>query len=142
VVFEIDALGRREFESTLQYVAPLVDARTRTVRARARLANPDGALRANMFARARILVDARSSAALVPREAVQHANGVAVAFVAVSGHEYVTRRVQVASSDGPILAVTEGLVPGESVVTEGAFLLMTETLKESIGAGCCDVDHQ
>jgi cobalt-zinc-cadmium efflux system membrane fusion protein len=30
--------------------------------------------------------------------------------------------------------------PGERVVTDGSFLLKTETLKESIGAGCCDVE--
>jgi cobalt-zinc-cadmium efflux system membrane fusion protein len=37
------------------------------------------------------------------------------------------------------MAITEGLRAGESVVTDGSFLLKTETLKESIGAGCCDV---
>jgi cobalt-zinc-cadmium efflux system membrane fusion protein len=29
---------------------------------------------------------------------------------------------------------------GDEVVTEGSFLLKTETLKESIGAGCCVVE--
>jgi cobalt-zinc-cadmium efflux system membrane fusion protein len=47
--------------------------------------------------------------------------------------------VRVIPSDGELLAVTEGLRLGESVVTDGSFLLKTETLKGSIGAGCCDV---
>jgi cobalt-zinc-cadmium efflux system membrane fusion protein len=34
----------------------------------------------------------------------------------------------------------KGVAPGEAVVTEGSFLLKTETLKDSIGAGCCDVE--
>ncbi|MEZ5988763.1 MAG: hypothetical protein R3F30_06510 [Planctomycetota bacterium] len=35
----------------------------------------------------------------------------------------------------------EGLDPGEVVVTRGSFLLKTELMKGSIGAGCCEVDH-
>ena len=34
--------------------------------------------------------------------------------------------------------VVGGLRPGIEVVTTGAFLLKTEILKESIGAGCCE----
>jgi cobalt-zinc-cadmium efflux system membrane fusion protein len=36
--------------------------------------------------------------------------------------------------------VTRGVAPGEHVVTVGSFLLKTETLKGSIGAGCCEVE--
>jgi len=36
--------------------------------------------------------------------------------------------------------VKKGVRVGEEVVTAGSFLLKTETLKESIGAGCCDVE--
>src|SRR6185436_6951213 len=41
----VDALGEREFTSAIDYLAPEVDRRTRTAKARVRLANPDGALR-------------------------------------------------------------------------------------------------
>jgi cobalt-zinc-cadmium efflux system membrane fusion protein len=138
VVLEVDALSDREFPAAIQYVAPVIDPGTRTARARAKLMNPDGALRANVYARARVFTKSGSSAALVPRDAVQDAKGVQVVFVPVSANEYETRRVRVIPSDGELLAVTAGLVAGESVVTEGSFLLKTETLKESIGAGCCD----
>jgi cobalt-zinc-cadmium efflux system membrane fusion protein len=139
VVFTVDALSDREFPATIEYVAPVIDPATRTARARARLLNDDGALRANVYARARIFAQTGASAALVPREAVQDAKGVKVVFVPISDNEFETRRVRVTPSDGELLAVTAGLVAGESVVTEGSFLLKTETLKESIGAGCCDV---
>lgn len=139
VVLTVDALGNHEFEGSIRYVAPVVDPRTRTIRARAALANPDGWLRANMYARAHIFASAGSSAVLVPRAAIQEAKGVQLVFVPVSDAEFETRRVQTSPSDGEFVAVTAGLNAGESIVTDGSFLLKTETLKESIGAGCCDV---
>ncbi len=138
VVLTVDALGDREFEGIIRYIAPAVDPRTRTIRARAGLVNREGLLRANMYARAHIFAGAGSSAVLVPRAAVQSAKGVELVFVPVSAAEYETRRVQTSPSDGEFVAVTTGITVGELVVTDGSFLLKTETLKESIGAGCCD----
>ncbi len=140
VRMEIDGIPDRTFEGVVRYVAPLVDRSTRTVRARALLDNADGALRAHSYGRARILVPSPDAAALVPRSAVQEAKGVTLVFVPVAPDEFETRRVRVVPSDGDVVAVTSGLAPGERVVTTGSFLLKTETLKGSIGAGCCEVE--
>lgn len=140
VLLEIDGIPGRTFEGTVRYVAPVVDPSTRTVRARASLGNADGALRANGYGRARILVPSPDAAALVPRSAVQEAKGVTLVFVPVAPDEFETRRVRVVPSDGDVVAVTSGIAPGERVVTTGSFLLKTETLKGSIGAGCCEVE--
>jgi cobalt-zinc-cadmium efflux system membrane fusion protein len=53
---------------------------------------------------------------------------------------FEARRVQVLNADADWLVVRGRLVPGDDVVTAGSFLLKTETLKESIGAGCCEVE--
>jgi cobalt-zinc-cadmium efflux system membrane fusion protein len=37
-----------------------------------------------------------------------------------------------------MVEVRRGLSGGETVVTQGSFLLKTEILKGSIGAGCCE----
>ena len=36
--------------------------------------------------------------------------------------------------------IRQRFLAGESVVTQGSFLLKTEILKGNIGAGCCEVD--
>jgi cobalt-zinc-cadmium efflux system membrane fusion protein len=41
---------------------------------------------------------------------------------------------------GNWFVVEEGLEVGEQVVTTGSFLLKTEILKGSIGAGCCEIE--
>ena len=122
---------------SIDYLSPVIDPHTRTVRARAPLDNRLGLLRANTYARARIFADSGVSGVVVPHEAIQEAEGVMLAFVHNSDTEYVTRRVRAIPSEGDWV-VTSGLRAGDRVVTTGSFLLMTETLKGSIGAGCCD----
>ncbi|AUX26924.1 RND transporter [Sorangium cellulosum] len=136
VVLEVDGLKGRELKGEITYVAPAIDPATRTAKARVPLANPDGALRANMFGRARILAPSRA-AVMVPRAAVQRARTVKLVFVRLAEDQFEARRVEIGATEGNLVEVTKGVRPGEEVATEGSFLLKTETLKESIGAGCC-----
>ena len=140
VVLRVDGLPGREFHGALQSVSPVIDPQTRTSKARAALANRDGILRANMYAKARIVDDQNATSVLVPRTAVQEARGVQLVFVQLSEDTYETRRVKVTPADNNMVAIAADIRPGERVVTTGSFLLKTETLKESIGAGCCDVE--
>lgn len=140
VELAVDALPGRTFEGRITYVAPEVDPRTRAALARVPLANKDGALRANMFARARVRVEEANAAVSVPAEAVQRARSVSLVFVRVKDDEFEARRVVVASTDGTRVTLLSGVRPGEEVVTTGSFLLKTETLKENLGAGCCEAD--
>lgn len=135
------ALAGRELLGSIEYIAPAVDPQTRTAKARLSLANPEGSLRANLFGRARILDEKAKKHVVVPRAAVQRAREQSVVFVKIAKDLYETRHVKVGSSVGEHqLEIVEGVAAGEAVVTTGSFLLKTETLKESIGAGCCEVD--
>ncbi|WP_437786684.1 efflux RND transporter periplasmic adaptor subunit [Sorangium sp. So ce1097] len=139
VVVEVDGIEGRALEGEITYVSPAIDPATRTARARVPLANPDGALRANMFGRARILAPARA-AVMVPRAAIQRARTVKLVFVKLADDQFEARRVETGAAEGDLVEVVKGVRPGEEVATEGSFLLKTETLKESIGAGCCGED--
>lgn len=139
-VIVFDAMAQREWRGTIEYIAPALDRRTRTAKARVPLDNPDGQLRANMYGRAFIeLADAKPTV-MVPREAVQRAGGATLVFVRLSRDVFEARRVRIGRSEGDSVELLEGVEPGEPVATKGSFLLKTETLKGSIGAGCCDVE--
>jgi cobalt-zinc-cadmium efflux system membrane fusion protein len=142
VVITVSGIEGREFRGTIAQLASFVDPQTRTAKARVRLANPNGLLRANMYGQARIAAGGSGSSVAVPRGAIQRAKTAQVAFVRLAPDEYETRRVQVAPSrdDDGLVEVASGILPGEDVVVAGSFFLKTETLKDSIGAGCCDVD--
>jgi cobalt-zinc-cadmium efflux system membrane fusion protein len=124
----------------VKFVSPSIDPQTRTARARALFPNRDGALRANMFAKARIVDHANGAAVLVPRSAVQEAKGVQLVFIQLAVDAYEARRVRTTPADNNMVAVAADIRPGDRIVTTGSFLLKTETLKESIGAGCCEVE--
>lgn len=140
VVLSIDGIGGREWKGKITYVAPAIDQHTRTATARVPLENPEGVLRAGMFGQGRILTRSARSSVMVPRSAVQRAKTAQVVFVRLSLDQYEMRRVETGAIDGPLIELTKGVRPGEDVVTQGSFLLKTETLKESIGAGCCETD--
>ncbi len=140
VSIRVEGPGDRTFDGELIGVSPEVDAHTRTVRARALLANPDRALRANLLARARVATSRARLSVLVPRAAVQRAHGARLVFVRIDDDLYETRRVALGAAANDLVEVVAGVRPGERVVTEGSFLLKTETLKGSIGAGCCEVE--
>ncbi len=140
VVVRVDGLTGREFHGTIEFVSPVIDPQTRTAKARAALPNRDGLLRANMYAKVRIVDDGNRASVLIPRTAVQEAKGVQLVFVQLSADSYEARRVKTMPADNNMVAVAADVRPGDRVVTTGSFLLKTETLKESIGAGCCEVE--
>lgn len=140
VTVVVQALGDRALSGTIAYVAPEIDPETRTVVARAALANPDGALRANMLGTARIELGGPEGVLLVPGSAIQRARSVALVFARMDERSYEARRVRVGERHGELVEVQGRLRAGEQVATLGSFLLKTETLRESIGAGCCEAD--
>ncbi len=137
VALTLDAV-EGDLAGTLDYLAPAIDAHTRTAKGRVRLDNRSANLRANMYGRARIVLPSGQAGVLVPRSAIQRAKDVTLVFVRLSEEQYEARRVQLGAADDERIEVTRGVKSGEDVVTQGSFLLKTETLKDSIGAGCCD----
>jgi cobalt-zinc-cadmium efflux system membrane fusion protein len=140
VVLHPEGLRGQSLPGEITWVAAHVDPRTRTLQARAELANPAGVVKANMFAQAEIAVRDGHTAIVVPTEAVQWEGCCNVVFVKRSDLLFEPRKVLLGVDTGTAYEVLEGLRPGEQVVTQGSFLLKTEILKGSIGAGCCEVE--
>ena len=140
VVLKFAALPADAFSGVVATVLPEVDPHTRTVTARVSVENPLLRLRANMFGEAAVLGDAPPEGTTIPRAAIQTVDRQRFVFVRKEPLLYEVRHVTVASKDGEAALIGSGLQAGEEVVTTGSFLLKTETLKDSIGAGCCGDD--
>jgi cobalt-zinc-cadmium efflux system membrane fusion protein len=128
--------------ASISRLAASVDPGSRTVRARVELPNPDRTLRAGSFLRAEIDVSPDRGALLVPRGAIQRAEGRSLVFVRKGEEAFEPVAVRTGEIRGDEVEIVSGLAAGAEVVTAGAFLLKTEIMKESIGAGCCDVEEK
>jgi cobalt-zinc-cadmium efflux system membrane fusion protein len=140
IVFE--ATRGQPREAKISRVAASIDPASRTVRARVELPNRDRTLKAGAFLRAQIRVTVDHDALLVPRDAVQRAESRTLVFVKRGDGLFEPVAVRTGEVEGELVEVVSGLEPGAEVVTTGAFLLKTEIMKESIGAGCCDVEEK
>jgi cobalt-zinc-cadmium efflux system membrane fusion protein len=140
VAVHVETLAGHEFSGQITWIASEVDRKTRTVAARAEVANPDGLLRAEQFARASVEVGESADALAVPRRAVQRVGEESVVFVRTGEGVYEPRVVSLGRSDLRVVEIRGAVRNGDPVVTEGAFLLKTELSRESIGAGCCEVE--
>lgn len=129
----------RPMEGELTWIAAEVDPRTRTVTTRAEVPNPEGRLRANQFAQAKVQSGTPRTAVSVPRSSVQRLKEREVVFVRTDPGVYEPRVVE-RHGIGEFVQVEGRIQPGDQVVTTGAVLLRTEIMPGSIGAGCCEVD--
>jgi cobalt-zinc-cadmium efflux system membrane fusion protein len=104
-------------------LASTIDTTTRALKIRVELDNPGLRLKPDMFATIRI-VRAVHAAVLVPAAAVVREGTSAFLFVQTSPGHFERRTVSLGrEADGNRVEVTSGLVPGDTVVVEGAELL-------------------
>lgn len=127
-----------EYTGVVTWVDAAIDTRNRMLKARAEIKNPQGAIRQGMFGHAELALTSSGNAVLLPSDAIQHHEGRPYVFVKEAPDLYALRHVRLGQSGGDTIAVTEGLSPDELVVTEGAFIAMSEFLKSRLGAGCVD----
>ena len=137
VGFAVAGLRGETFRGVVAGVNAYVDRRTRTLKVRAEIDNPRGRLLAGMFGRAVITISDRKDLVVVPKSAVQWEGCCNVVFVKRSDVLFEPRKVRLGYETDGVFVVEDGLAGGEEVVTTGSFLLKTEILKGSIGAGCC-----
>ena len=96
-----------------------VDATTGTVRLKAEFSNEDGLLFPNQFVNARLLVDVRKNAVVVPTAAVQRGPSSMFVYVVTDKETVDQKNVTVGISEGAETVIESGLNPGETVVTDG-----------------------
>ena len=118
VSIQVDAYRDRRFAGTVSAINPSVDHTSRSFIVEARIENGDNALRAGMFATARINKEGGSVGVFVPKSAVYNhvPTGSFRAFVIVDGVAKL-RTVQLGSEEGEMYQILSGLEADEVVAT-------------------------
>jgi multidrug efflux system membrane fusion protein len=104
---------------TLLTIDNQIDPNTGTVKCKAVFPNEDNALFPNQFVNARLLVDTKKDASIVPSAAVQRSPQGTFVYVVKDDTTVEMRNVVVGPSEGDTVAIDKGLAPGEVVVIEG-----------------------
>ena len=117
--------GQR-FEGRVDYVYPTLDGVTRTGRVRVALDNPDLALRPDMYADVELAVDL-GERLVIPNSAVIYTGPRRLVFVDLGEGKLRPQEIQVGVRAGDYVEVTQGLEPGDVVVTSGNFLIAAES---------------
>jgi len=95
-----------------------VNAATGTLSLQLEFANPNNVVRPGQYGRARILLEMRKDALLVPQRAVQELQSLRSVAV-VTGNKVEFRNVKAGPRVDSMWVIEEGLKPGDQVVAEG-----------------------
>lgn len=129
------------FDAQLEHLGVVADSAAGTLEAVFHLANPDLKLRPGMKAEFSIVTGQREEVMSVPREAVQ-GDGIQQ-FVYVQDYElkhtYLKTPVVLGVQNDRFVEIKSGLLPGDLVVTRGAYALVfagkgNTSLKEALDA--------
>jgi cobalt-zinc-cadmium efflux system membrane fusion protein len=120
------------FHGKITYVGDVLDPATRTMRLRLELPNPDRKLKPEMYATIRVYSDPEKNVLVVPESAIQRERDRRFVFVQRDPQTFEARDVKLGQSSGDMVKILDGLKEGESIVTQGAFVLKSELLEEQI----------
>jgi cobalt-zinc-cadmium efflux system membrane fusion protein len=123
---KVAALPERVFKARITAIGAASDAATRRVVVRSEIPNPDGALRAEMFATFKIATGDGDSAPAVPVEAVIREGDVASVWVEEQPMLFRRRKVTIGMEQDGRVQIRDGVRPGEMVVGRGAIFVDNE----------------
>lgn len=135
VRFTVDAMPGEVFQGRVGFLDPTLDPLTRVVHLRVEVANPEGRLRPEMFAEARILSIPKVDGEYplwIPASAPLVFGDRGIVFVELEDEElhgariYEARDVQLGARSGASFQVLSGLKEGDRVVERGAFAIDSE----------------
>lgn len=124
------------FVGKVELLATVIDPERKVLEARIGLANGEGLLKPGMTASARILGESQDGgvATLIPKSALQSVDGLPFVFIELKAGHYRLVALEKGEEFENDVEIVRGLKGDETIVTEGAFLLKSELLKEQMGA--------
>ena len=116
----VDALPGQEFEAKLSIISPVVDSTSRAVAVEFYADNPKGLLKSGMFAKVDITLAEKKGAVSISKQSVytDEETGETYVFIpSADGKTAIRQKVTTGFVNSNYLEVTDGLVPGEQILS-------------------------
>jgi len=130
----LDAYPGLVWKGRVAFVEPVLDPDSRTVSVRTELANPEGKLKPNMYARI-ALKKASREALVVPTSAVLFTGRHPRVWVETEPGRFAPRVVVAGLTSGAFTEILSGANEGEMVASTGGFLIDSESQLEAPAGG-------
>lgn len=124
---------RRIASGKLETLDNQIDVTTGTLKLKAKFDNQDDALFPNQFVNVRLHVLTRKDVTAIPTAAIQQGSAGAFVFQVQADNTVQVKQVKLGAINNGMVAVNEGLQPGDRVVTEGTDRLRAGAKVEVVG---------
>jgi Cu(I)/Ag(I) efflux system membrane fusion protein len=124
---KVPAYPGRLWEGAVEYIYPALDPVSRTLKVRLAFDNPDGILKANMFADVVIYGGPKREVLAVPAEAVIETGRRSSVVLALGGGRFKPVDVVTGMASNGLVEILSGIDAGDEVVVSGQFLIDSES---------------
>ena len=122
-----DALPDKVLHGRVDFIEPEANAQTRTIPVHVHVPNPGMRLRPGMYIRAKFIAPSERDSLVIPRSAVLDTGTRKLVYVAKADGVFEAREIQTGVPSEERYPVLAGLKTGEEVVTNGNFLIDSQT---------------
>jgi RND family efflux transporter MFP subunit len=135
VEVRVKAVGDQKFKGTIANVAAVADPMKRNYAVKISLDNPDNVIKSGMFAEVIASTINKEDAVCVPQSAIVPKGATTVVYVVDKENRARERQVTVGIENTTIVELTDGIQPGEKVITKGNTLVREGTLVRVVAGG-------
>lgn len=126
-VMTLDSIPGQTWEGEVDYVYPILDPKTRTLRVRLKFPNAEGDLKPNMFANISLQPVTENAVLTIPKSSVIRSGGMTRVVLAEGNGKYRSARIEVGREADDQIEVLLGLTEQDRVVTSAHFMLDSES---------------
>ncbi|MCP4956779.1 MAG: efflux RND transporter periplasmic adaptor subunit [Photobacterium aquimaris] len=127
----LDAIPGQQWQGKVDYVYPILDPKTRTLRMRLKFANHNGQLKPNMFANITLTPKTETAVLTIPAQAVIRSGDMTRVVLAEGNGKYRSVKIEISREADDLVEVVAGLTTADRIVTSAQFMLDSESSKSA-----------
>ena len=125
----LDAIPGQQWQGKVDYVYPILDPKTRTLRMRLKFANHNEQLKPNMFANITLTPITEKAVLTIPTQAVIRSGNMTRVVLAEGNGKYRSVKIRIGREADNLVEVIAGLTTADRIVTSAQFMLDSESNK-------------